>query len=191
MNKFLLFSLAVFIFAVNGCGGAVNKGTGSPIREELKGAPNWVLNGYGDSDKKVYGVGSVTGTGNVALARSTAQARGRDEIARSLKLEVASMLKDYQATTTGGSEFGADVWDEQKIVNVSEQIVEPMKLDGTRQEDTWISDTGTLYVLMSLDLEYFKNSLENTDVLPEEARKAVSERAEKAFAELDEKVGNN
>ncbi len=186
MKKLLSISLLCLIAATFwGCASSGPKDPGSIIEEELKGAPDWVLEGRGGDDDRIYGLGSVAGTRNVALARTTAQGRGRTEIARSLQLKVESMLKDYQASTTGGEYFGKHASDEQHIEDVSRQITD-LTLNGTRQEKNWISDTGTLYVLMSLDVESFKDTINRMGQLDEEIRAAVDERADDAFRELNE-----
>ena len=174
----------IALAALVGCGSSGPKEPGSIIEKELDGAPDWVLKGKGADGKEIYGVGAVGGTRNVALARSTAQGRGRTEIARSLELSVQSMLKDYQSTTTGGEYFAKSANDEQHIEDVSKQITD-ITLSGTRQEDHWISDTGTLYVLMALDVEDFKDAVNSMSQLNEEVREAVNERADEAFEELD------
>ena len=174
----------IAITALVGCGSSGPKEPGSVIEKELDGAPDWVLKGKGADGKEIYGVGAVGGTRNVALARSTAQGRGRTEIARSLEVSVQSMLKDYQSTTSGGEYFGRAANDEQHIEDVAKQITD-ISLSGTRQEDHWISDTGTLYVLMALDVEDFKEAVNGMTQLNEHVREAVKERADEAFEELD------
>lgn len=186
MKKLLvLISLCLLATVFWGCAASGPQNPGSIIEEELKGAPDWVLEGRGGDDDRIYGLGSVAGTRNVALARTTAQGRGRTEIARSLQLKVESMLKDYQASTTGGEYFGKHASDEQHIEDVSRQITD-LTLNGTRQEKNWISGTGTLYVLMSLDVESFRNAVQSMGQLDEEVRSAVVDRADEAFRELNE-----
>jgi len=181
----LIIALLVLVGAFWGCGSSGPKDPGSVVSEELEGAPDWVLKGWGDDDDRIYGLGSAAGTRNVALARTSAQGRGRTEIARSLQLQVQSMLKDYQATTTGGEFFGKAAADEQHIEDVSRQVTD-MTLTGTRQDEQWVSKTGTLYVLMSLDLESFQDAIRGMSELSEEVRDAVIERSDKAFRDLDE-----
>ena len=171
-----------------GCASPVGEGT--PLEAELKEAPNWVVNGcdsfFGDqSSDQVCGVGSAEGSRNTALMRTTAIGRGRTEIARSLETKVRAMLKDYASTTTGGRDFGTSANDEQHIVDVSKQITE-ISLSGTELTETWISQTGTYYVLVRLDVEKFSHSVSQMEQLSERTREAVVERAEKHFRELDE-----
>ncbi len=169
-----------------GCGG--NDGpkinTDSELGQEFIGAPEWVIEGRGQENKKIYGVGSVNGTKNIALARSSAQGRGRTEIARSLQLKVKSMLKDYQASSTGGEEFNKNAWDEQYIEDTSKQITD-ISLSGTVQENTWMSGTGTLWILMAMDVERFKDSIKKMGTLSEGMRDYIAANAARSFAELD------
>jgi hypothetical protein len=177
-------ALALGAFACASDGGKDNA-----FAAELAGAPKWVIQGCSGysgegKDTKLCGVGSFNGSRNVTLARTAAMARGRTEIARSLGLKVRSMLKDYQSTTTGGAEFGSSANDEQHVVDVSKQITD-MSLTGTEIQDTWISNSGTYYTLMVLDVEKFEQSVGQMNQLSENVRKAIADRAGEAFAELD------
>jgi hypothetical protein len=184
---FILGGLAAAGLAI-GCASPI--GENSPLEAEFEEAPSWVVNGcdefFGDlSSDNVCGVGSAEGSRNTALMRTTAIGRGRTEIARSLQTRVLAMLKDYASTTTGGRDFGNSANDEQHIVDVSRQITE-MSLSGTELTETWISQTGTYYVLVSLDVEKFSQSVSEMEQLTERTREAVVERAEREFRELDE-----
>ena len=185
-----LFAMAVAVLAGGGCAGTKPKPPATVVKQELAGAPCWVAKGGGcyfkeaERAKYICGVGSVGGTRNVGLAREAAMGRGRTEIARSLSVRVASMLKDYQATTTGGAEFGTSAADEQHITDVSKQITD-MTLSGTEIVDSWISDSGTYYARCRLDVEGFKDAVRRMASLSESVRQAVVERADKAFEELD------
>lgn len=185
MNIILKSLLIIALFTLlAGCGGTATPTTRTVVSEELEGAPDWVLNGRDDNDKTLSAIGSIVGTNNVALARSSALGRARTELSRQLDLKVKAMLKDYQATTTGGGAFGEAANDEQEIVDVARQVTE-LNLSGTRQEDTWISKTGTYYVLVSLDVDAFKNTVSKMGHLSEDIRRAVSVRADQAFTDLD------
>jgi hypothetical protein len=174
-----------------GCAGTP-VGEDTPLEREFTGAPDWVIRGCGaywgdDGAGRICGVGSAGGSRNVSLMRTTAIGRGRTEIARSLQTRVQAMLKDYGATTTGGEEFGEAANDEQHIVDVSKQITN-MSLSGTEMTDSWISQNGTYYALVALDVEKFSDSVSRMDQLSERVRRAVVERAEASFAELDEEI---
>ena len=175
----------IFLMALAACG-STDKKTGDAVKNEFDGAPKWVL-GSSSTPTQICGVGSANGSRNVSMMRTSAMGRGRTEIARMLELKVQSMLKDYQATTTGGEEFGKAANDEQHIVDVAKQITD-LTLSGTEQKESWISDSGTLYMLMCADLEKFKNTVNSMSQLSESVRKAVTERADKAFEELSKEI---
>ncbi len=197
-NQFLRLGLLICICAAGialGCAKEPDASTpAGAMHGEFAGAPDWVIRGcstyWGDeASKQICGVGSAGGTRNVSLARTTAIGRGRTEIARTLQVKVRAMLKDYAATTTGGEEFGTAANDEQHIVDVSKQITD-LSLSGTEMTDSWISQNGTFYALVSLDVEKFSDSVNRMNQLSERVREAVVERADQAFAELDEETGN-
>ena len=144
---------------------------------------------WDDDEGLICGVGSASGSRNVSLMRTTAIGRGRTEISRTLSTQVKAMLKDYASTTTGGQEFGRDANDEQHIVDVSKQITD-MSLSGTEMADSWISQTGTYYALVALDGEKFSDAVSRMDQLSESVRRAVVERAEASFSELNEEIEN-
>lgn len=174
-----------------GCAVTPEIGEGTPLEDEFVGAPGWVIQGcraYWDDDTSmICGIGSAGGSRNVSLMRTTAIGRGRTEIARTLGTRVKAMLKDYASTTTGGEEFGRAANDEQHIADVSKQITD-MSLSGTEMTDSWISQAGTYYALVSLDVEKFSDAVSRMDQLSESVRRAVVERAEASFSELNDEV---
>ncbi len=175
-----------------GCGKSLVKPPSETLPGEFAGAPDWVVRGcdaYGGSKKGVYicGVGSMGGTRNISLARTTAVARGRTEIARSLQVTVKAMIKDYQSTTTGGEQFGTAASDEQNVTDVSKQITD-FSLAGPEMKEVWVSQNGTLYALVVLDLAKFQQSVKEMKNLSQEIRQAIEERAKDAFSELGKEI---
>ncbi len=172
------------------CGGATQGGTpvSGALANEFDGAPGWVVKGcaaFSGEKAAICGRGSATGTRNPSLAMSAATGRARTDLARNLSVKIKAMLKDYQATTTGGENFGTAANDEQHIVDVSKQITDT-SLSGTQVVDSWMSHTGTLWVLVKLDVEAFKGALNGMKQLDAATMKGVMERADKAFKELDD-----
>jgi hypothetical protein len=163
-------------------------GTPGAMKSELNeaDAPKWIRNGcgafFGEKKNLICGVGVVAGMTNPGLARSAAEGRGRTELARSLRVRVKSMLKDYQAATQGGA--GNKLNSEQHLEDTSKQITD-MTLSGTRLADSWVSSRDTFYALVVLDVEGFKSQMKGMAQLDEEVRTAIVERAEKSFQELD------
>ena len=170
---------------VLGCGSSPPKPQNA-LQAEMVGAPKWAQGAcqLGLQNKKaICGTGSVSGMTNVALARSAAEGRARTELARSLETRVKAMLKDYQAATQGGPENKTA--SEQFVQDASKQVT-VQSLSGTRLEDTWISNTGTFWALVVLDVDAFKDALPAMKGLDEHIRAAIVKRADKAFSELDD-----
>jgi hypothetical protein len=169
------------------CGG---NGTAPPpisATGPLAGAPGWVMEDCSvhwpdDDTGRLCGVGSVAGTRNISLARTTAIGRARSEIGRTLQARVRSMLEDYSASDDA-QDFGDDP--AQYIQDVSKQITQ-LTLSGSSLEDTWVGPDGTLYTLVALDVEGFRNALDQMTTLSPPIREAVKSRADSAFREADE-----
>jgi len=181
-----------FLVGIAGCGGAQQAVKPLPVEgalaKELVGAPEWVLMGcaaFAGEKGPICGVGSFTGTRNISLARDGAIARARTDLARNLEVKVKALYKDYQATTTGGESFGKAAADEQNVSNTAKQIVNTT-LSGTTLAKTWMSGVGTLRVLVKLDVQNFKDQINQMKQLDEGVRQGVVQRADKAFKELDD-----
>jgi hypothetical protein len=195
ISRALLGCALIAILGLVACASTPEKDILEPedvMPEEFAGAPSWVIEGCHALDgdergKLICGVGSMGGSRNISLMRTTALARGRTEIARTLEVQVKAMLKDYQATTTGGEEFGTAASDEQHVIDVSKQITD-FSLSGTEMKDSWVSRSGTFYALVVLDVERFKDSVNEMKELSASVREAVQKRAEANWGELDEEV---
>ena len=160
------------------------------------GAPPWVVNGcqsFSGNKNAICGVGTVSGTRQIGLARSAAGAQARVEIQKSLSTKISSLLKKYNATTTGGANFGTEANDEQHITEAS-KLLTTGTLHGTREVASWINGKGdTIWVLVQLDLDAFKEALSGMagmKGLSEKDYKAVVNHANEAFGELDKAVAD-
>jgi hypothetical protein len=181
--------LGIFAFvlcgSVIGCGGGTQKPK-DQIRAEVKDLPRWALGKCQESLKNKEALcasGSVQNQGNINLARAAAEGRARTELARSLQVRVKAMLKDYQASTTGGAD--SQTSSEQHLEDVSKQVTD-MTLSGSRLEAVWVNeDTGTFWALVVLDADAFKDGLTKAGDLDERLRAHIIERANRAFRELD------
>ncbi len=184
-------SIFLFVVAFLGCSSMVPVTPTQPakvMKNELSGAPDWLTASCtvfwdDEEDAHICGVGAVTGTANPGLARSAAIARARSEIASSLQTKVERLLKDYQATTTGGAYFGKVAADEQHISDTSKQIT-AQSVSGTRFEASWVSSSGTYYAMVSLGAAGLVGAINADQTLPENVRVEVAKRAEASFAEL-------
>lgn len=148
MTRILGLVSSLLIALTVGCAGA-SSGGGAP--GVPAGAPDWVRSGSGVRDGVVYGVGSATGVMNTSLARTTAANRGRAEVSRILEVYSASLMKDYQASTTAG-DFSASSEEqrvEQAIKTFSAQL-----LDGAEVREYWLDATSnTWFAQVALDFE--------------------------------------
>ena len=173
--KKMLFPVCFILLLVSvACGTTDKKETGNnSIKHEFDGAPQWVI-GSAATSSQICGVGSAVNSGNASAMRVYAQNRGRTEISKILGTKIQAVLTDYSSKTVSGDEFQKSVSSERYIGDVSRQITEHT-LSGTEQKDQWISDySGTLYILMCLDLEKFKDSVKNMSQISENIRNAVA-----------------
>jgi hypothetical protein len=96
------------------------------------------------------------------------------------------MLKDYQSAAQGGP--GGKTASEQYIEDTSKQITD-ITIGGTRLEDTFVTDSGTFWALVVLDVQPFKDSLGQMKDLDEQVRAGIVERADRSFMMLDSELG--
>jgi hypothetical protein len=156
--------------------------------EQLKGIdyPEWVLKGSGafggESGRVFYGVGSVSGIKNHALARTTADNRARAEIAKIFEVYSASLMKDYMASTTAGDMSASS---EEQHVEQAIKTFSAQTLSGVQVVDHWFHPDGTVYALAQLDLEGFTNALDRMKELNAEVRDYVRKNAERVHMDLE------
>jgi hypothetical protein len=147
--------------------------------------PEWVLRGSGafggEAGKAFYGVGSVSGIRNQALARTTADNRARAETAKIFETYVAFLMKDYMASTTAGELSAAS--QEQHIENAIE-VFSAATLSDVQIVDHWFHPDGTVFALAQLDLESFTIALPKMRELALQLRNYLRKNADRAFADL-------
>lgn len=186
--RFFLEGVALAAVVVtSGCG----KGVTTPdeqLPNEFAGAPNWVLEGCSaywedDDGARLCGVGDAKIGRSMSLARTKATSRARVEISRTLETEVKNMIKDFQEQVTDGeSEMTAEQFS-STTVSLSKST-----LNGTSIQQTWVSATSQLYVLVALDIESFENSLREMDEMSSQLRSFIESRARKSFTELGKEM---
>jgi hypothetical protein len=186
MNSNRLRNIALMLvsaLALGACGG-VKK---SPIANN---APEWVNKGTGamkDKDGKqvFYGVGSVQGVRNIPMARTSADDRGRGEIAKIMNSYITSLTKDYMASITAGDMSKSS---EEQMVSQTLKNFAKFTLHGSVPIDHWVdrSDptSNIVYSLVKLDMAAVQASLAESKELDAKVRDYVKANAEKAFDEL-------
>ncbi len=149
--------------------------------------PEWVKQGSGGykakKGKAFYGVGSVTGIKNPSLERATADNRARAEIAKVFNTYTAALMKDYQTSTVAKD---PKLSLEEQNVEQTIKTFTKAELSGVEIVDHWrIPETGEFFSLAKMDLDRFKDHLNQAKELKEEIRKRVIEHADKAFDDLE------
>ena len=189
MIRFLLGATALAaIIATAGCAGREPSSPEDVMPNEFEGAPNWVIQGCSaywgdDGGARICGVGDAKVGRSMSIARTKATSRARAEISRTLETKVKNMVKDFQEQVTDGeSEMSAEQFS-STTVSLSKST-----LNGTSVQDSWISNSGQLYMLVALDVEAFNNSVREMDEMSDKLRTFIESRARKSFAELDEEM---
>ncbi len=189
IRLFLGAAALATVVATAGCGKDVTT-PDEQLPNEFAGAPTWVLEGCSaywgdDGGARLCGVGDAKIGRSMSVARTKATSRARAEISRTLETKVKNMLKDYQEQVTDGeTEMTAEQFS-STTVSLSKAT-----LNGTSVQNTWVSPTGQLYMLVALDLESFENSVRGMDEMSDRLRTFIEARAKKSFTELDEEMEN-
>ncbi len=187
IRLFLGAAALATVVATAGCGKDVTT-PDEQLPNEFAGAPTWVLEGCSaywgdDGGARLCGVGDAKIGRSMSVARTKATSRARAEISRTLETKVKNMLKDYQEQVTDGeTEMTAEQFS-STTVSLSKAT-----LNGTSVQNTWVSPTGQLYMLVALDLESFENSVRGMDEMSDKLRTFIEARAKKSFTELDEEM---
>ena len=177
----------VAVLATVGCGKSVTT-PDQQLPLDFAGAPDWVLQGCSaywgdDGSARICGVGDAKIGRSMSVARTKATSRARAEISRTLETKVKSMVKDFQEQVTDGeTEMTAEQFNSTTI------SLSKATLNGTAVQDSWVSQTGQLYMLVALDVESFENSVREMDQMSDKLRTFIEARAKKSFAELDEEM---
>jgi hypothetical protein len=187
IRLFLGAAALAVVVATAGCGKDVTT-PDEQLPNEFAGAPVWVLEGCGaywddDDGARLCGVGDAKIGRSMSIARTKATSRGRAEIGRTLETKVKSMIKDFQEQVTDGeSEMTAEQFSTTTV------LLSKSTLNGTSIQETWISQTNQLYILVALDIEAFENSVREMDEMSSQLRAFIEARARKSFTELDEEM---
>jgi len=161
-----------------------------PVHQTLaeeRGVPDWVTKGSdfdGANDDSYYGVGVASGIQNLSLARNTAAARARADVARFLESYLQNLIRDYQASAT-----------DFELARVEEQVVDEavesytsVAVPGVKIIEYWQDPVdGTMYALAELRFEDARNALSQVRQLEDPVLQRMRERALTVFQELEER----
>lgn len=173
--------LAVFLL---GCG---NKHIDNEaMEEEFENAPEWVLVGHDEDQFSAVGSARI-GKSGLQFAKTAALAQARNELARRLGVKVHDLVSSVTRQMGMGDSQVADQMGRQ----VSRQVTEET-LNGSRQEDTWISPSADIYVLVVMDEDAVKLSVRNQmlSTLKENREQWETFREKTGEFELDREIYN-
>ena len=190
-NRSIRFFLGALALAAVVVSGGCAKDVTTPdeqLPNDFAGAPEWVLQGCSaywgdDGGARICGVGDAKIGSSMSIARTKAPSRARAEISRTLESKVKNMIKDFQEQVTDGeSEMTAEQFSSTTVT------LSKSTLNGTSVQDSWISGSNQLYMLVALDVEAFNNSVKQMDEMSDQLRQFIESRSRKSFAELDEEM---
>lgn len=187
-HLFVLFiTLSMGILLVAGCATSPK-----PSADPASMGPAWVMKGSGAFDvqkgKVFYGVGIASGIKNKAHLRQTADNRARAEIAKTMETYVATLSKDYMASTTAGDMSKSS---EEQHVETALKTFSKTTLHGAEIVDRWMDPSdGSMYSLCELDLFSFKDALDKSKELDKQVQDYVRDNAEKLHGEMEELENN-
>ncbi len=157
-------------------------------------APSWVCDGGATMEGGLFAVGSAEKSPmGISFQRQEATASARDALSRQIGIKVKNMFKQFEQTTGIGDAQTAD----KATQNVSKQV-SAQTLNGSKVVHTWISPTGTYYVLVGMPdpkavqqavKKAVKTSLHNDQALWQQFQ---AQKADKALdAAVDKEFGGN
>lgn len=179
--------LIACVFYLWGCASSGSSKIDSPnLQSEFANAPAWVTKG-GSAEK---GVSSAVGSAKIGpagmnFATTEAMANGRSELAQQISVKVKGLVKNFTQTSGVGDDQTVD----KVSAQVSKQVTNQM-LNGSKQEDLWVSPSETLYVLVVIDPEALKTNVKNSVLASYKNDKALWQQfqAKKANEELDREI---
>ena len=178
--KYAIGSLAV-VLTLSGCG------SNEPdvyVNPEFEGAPDWVQLPYVKGKIAEMGSAPANKMNDFGFQRELALANARNNLAKRLNVKVKSMFKTYSSQTSAN-----DGTFDMTAESVSKQITK-QSLSGTSQHSSWMSKSGTLYVLVTIDPKSVSDLMEQNAKSSYGNDTAAYQRflAAKAQGELDKEL---
>ncbi len=186
MKKYIL-SLGIGLATIFiGC--ANNQPQTNSFSCQIEGAqaPKWVCNPE-DMEGAIVAVGSAQkNAGNdFQFQKEEAMQAARDALARRISVKVKNMFKQFKSTTGTGANQTFDKVTESVSKQVASQV-----LNGTKQENLWISPKGTMFVEVSMPTAQVKEAVKEAVKTSYQNNKALYQKflGKKAQEELDSAV---
>ncbi|MCK4795919.1 MAG: LPP20 family lipoprotein [Spirochaetes bacterium] len=149
LNIFLLVVMVVFMsIAIIGCEGGADVEEKKASSDSGSDYPDWFLN-QPSAEDAIYAVG-VAKKQNPQLAKDTAAARARNEIARVIKVKVSTMTKDFLEEAGVDDVTQSTEFTQVVSKQISDNTISGSKIDTIHVDKT--TDPDTFYVLIKLSL---------------------------------------
>jgi hypothetical protein len=185
--KTILASTAVMASLFTGCAqpGLNTSSSSVYVDPEFQGAPKWVMMPFVNGHICDIGSAPRNAGNDFSFQRDIAMGNARDNLARQISVKVSNMLKTFKSSTGAGTDATFD----NSASNVSKQIASET-LTNTRVHDSWISSSGTLYVLMVVDTPTVENAMDKSVKTSFKNDKAMYQRFlhAKAQGELEQEL---
>lgn len=183
----IIFIGLIGIFFIAGCGGkTASVHEDSFMADEFRDAPGWVLTAGGEMEGGLAAVGSAKiGPAGVGFARAEAMALARDELARQIDVKVQNMVKNFTQQIGVGDGQTVD----RVAMQVSRQVTQ-QSISGSRQQESWISPSSTLYIMAAVDPESTRQYVKDSVLTSLNNEQALWQKfqAEQGFKALDEQI---
>jgi hypothetical protein len=181
--KYIVGAMALSLI-LGGCGSSQPEVYVNP---ELVGAPAWVQIPQVEGKIAEMGSAPTNKMNNFSFQRELAMSNARTNLAKRLEIKVKSMFKTFSSQTSANS----GTFD-MTAESVSKQITK-QSLQGTSQQASWISKSGTLYVLMTIDTKSVADLMEQNAKSAYGSNEAAYQKfqAAKAQGELDKALEAN
>lgn len=149
-----------------------------------KNNPKWVDQGGGAfkdaaGNRVIYGVGILAGVKNPGQARIQVDNRARSDIGKVIETFSTSLGRDYMASISATDPKKVD---EEQMLENTIKTFSKVTLSGVQIVDHWTDhENNTYYALAKLDMQAFKNLLEQSGQLSEKVKEHIRKNAENAF----------
>ncbi len=155
--------------------------SGPPGSENMPNAPGWFIQPP-QAEDAIYGVGMAQKQ-NPTLARQTAIARARQDVAGQVDIKVSSMMKDFMQESGVGENAQALEFTQ----SVSKQVTD-ISLKGCKVQEMYPARDGTMYALVVYPLESLREATlseaQNQEALYNEFK------AQQGFDALEQAIQN-
>lgn len=190
---------SAFIFAFAGCAGGkdvkkedkkeeknVTKKDDKKVEENKNengtGYPEWFLN-QPKAEGVIYAVG-VAKKQNPQLARDTAIARARSEIARVIQVKVSTMTKDFLEEAGAGDNAQSTEFTQIVSKQIADNVISGSQVEKVQVDTS--TTPNTFYVLVRLDLKDMAGAIDQ--IIKSNAAAYSKLSANKAFEELSKEL---